>query len=162
MGTASDFTITFAVNSTPAEAFKAINQVNGWWSEEVKGKTDEAGSVWYYHFQDVHRCTIEVAELIPGKKVVWNVLDNHFKFTNDTNEWIGNTIVFDIAERDGKTEITFTQKGLTPAYECYEICEGAWTNYLADSLKKFIETGKGRPNAAGKPRTEYEEQVMAR
>ncbi|GGM96372.1 activator of HSP90 ATPase [Dyadobacter beijingensis] len=160
MNNASDFSVSFTVGKSPAEAFRAINQVSGWWSEEVEGETDREGAVWHYHFQDVHRCTMEITEMVPDKKVVWRVLDNYFKFTEDQSEWIGDTIVFEIAQSDGKTEVTFTQHGLTPANECYEICEGAWTNYLTDSLRLFIETGKGRPNATGKPRTEYEEQVM--
>lgn len=161
MTNASDFSVTIAVNNTPAEAYKAINQVTGWWSEEVEGRTDQAGSVWFYHFQDVHRCTVKVETLAPNEKVVWRVLDNYFKFTEDQSEWIGDTIVFDIAEKGGKTEVTFTQHGLTPANECFEICEGAWTNYVTDSLKKFIETGTGKPNATGKPRTEYEAELAA-
>lgn len=160
MATQSDFTVAFTVDATPEQVFKAINQVNRWWSEEIEGRTDHVGAIWHYHFQDIHRCTMEVTELVPSEKVVWRVLDNDFKFTHDKHEWIGNTIVFDIAEKDGKTEVTFTQHGLTPAYECYEICEGAWTNYVTDSLKGLIETGKGKPNASGKPRTEYEEELM--
>ena len=159
MNTAKDFTVTFTVDQTPTEAFNAINNVRGWWSEEVEGETDKVGAVWNYHFQDIHRCTMEITEMIPDQKVVWKVLDNDFKFTQDKDEWIGNTIVFLIAQKEGKTQVTFTQEGLTPAYECYEICEGAWTNYVTDSLKGLIETGKGKPNATDQPQTEYEKSL---
>jgi hypothetical protein len=159
MGNMQDFSVSFTVENSPVEVFNAINNVRGWWSEEVEGVTDQVGAIWNYHFQDVHRCTVEVTELVPGKSVVWKVLDNDFKFTQDKTEWIGNTIVFLIIKDEGKTKITFTQEGLTPAYECYEICEGAWTNYVTDSLKKLIETGQGKPNATGKPQTEYEKEL---
>jgi hypothetical protein len=159
MSTTQDFTVTFAVDQSPAEAFHAINNVRGWWSEEVSGETDKVGAIWQYHFQDIHRCTMEITEMIPNEKVVWKVLDNDFKFTKDKQEWIGNTIIFLISEKDAKTQITFTQEGLTPADECFEICEGAWTNYLTDSLKRLIETGQGKPNATGKPQTEYERDL---
>jgi hypothetical protein len=160
MNTKQDFTVTFAVDQSPAAAYEAINNPRGWWSEEIEGLTDQAGAIWKYHFQDIHRCMMEITEMIPGKKVVWKVLDNDFKFTKDKHEWIGNTIVFDIDQKNGKTNITFTQIGLTPAYECYEICEGAWTNYVTDSLKMLIETGQGKPNASDKPRTEHEAKLV--
>ncbi|HUP10858.1 MAG TPA: hypothetical protein VM187_01555, partial [Niastella sp.] len=88
----------------------------------------------------------KIVELVPGKKVVWQVLDNYFKFTNDSNEWKGNTIVFDISTNNNKTELRFTQAGLTPEYECYEVCMKAWSNYVKNSLYKLITTGKGEPN----------------
>jgi hypothetical protein len=80
---------------------------------------------------------------IPDKKVVWLVLENHFKFTKDQTEWTGTDIIFDIAEKDGKTQLTFTHKGLNAACECYQICHDAWTHYIQESLKNLILTGKG-------------------
>lgn len=161
MNTTQNFTVSFTVDQAAEKVYNAINNVRGWWSEEVEGETDQVGAIWKYHFQDVHLCTMEITELIANQKVVWKVLDNYFKFTQDKSEWIGNTIIFSINEKDGISEVTFTQEGLTPAYECYEICENAWTNYITDSLKGLIETGKGSPNATGKPQTEYEEDLSS-
>ena len=94
---------------------------------------------------------MKIVELVPNKKIVWLVLDNYFKFTKDKSEWKGTKIIFDIAEKDNKTEMRFTHQGLVPAYECYEICRDAWTGYIQKSLRNFITTGKGQPNATGKP-----------
>ena len=149
--TTSDFTTTLLVDQTPEEAFNAINNVRGWWSEEIEGSTDKLDDEFNYHFEDVHRCKIKVIELVPNKKVVWSVLDNYFKFTKDKSEWKGTKIIFDIAKKDNKTEMCFTHEGLVPAYECYEICRDAWTGYIQKSLRNFITSGKGQPNATGKP-----------
>jgi hypothetical protein len=52
----SDFTIGFTVDSSAKEVYDAINDVRGWWSEEIDGDTDKLGDEWTYHYQDVHRC----------------------------------------------------------------------------------------------------------
>ena len=146
-----DFTTTILVDNTSEEVFNAINNVRGWWSEEIEGSTDTLNSEFDYHYEDVHRCKIKIVELVPNKKIVWSVLDNYFKFTKDKSEWKGTKIIFDIAGKDNKTEMRFTHQGLVPAYECYEICRDAWTGYIQKSLRNFITTGKGQPNATGKP-----------
>ena len=149
--TTKDFTTTILVDNTPEEVFDAINNVRGWWSEEIDGSTDKLNSEFDYHYEDVHRCKIRIVELVPNTKVVWSVLDNYFKFTKDKSEWKGTKIIFDIAEKDNKTEMRFTHHGLVPAYECYEICRDAWTGYIQKSLRNLITAGKGQPNATGKP-----------
>jgi hypothetical protein len=57
---------------------------------------------------------MKIIEFIPGEKVVWLVLDNYFNFTKDKSEWKDNKIVFEIAEKDNKTQLQFTQEGLVP------------------------------------------------
>jgi Activator of Hsp90 ATPase homolog 1-like protein len=154
----SDFTTTVLVDQTPEAAFHAINNVRGWWSEEIEGSTDTLNEAFNYHYEDVHRCKIKVTELIPAKKIVWQVLENYFKFTKDRTEWTGTTIIFDITEKDNKTEIQMTHQGLVPEYECYNICRDSWTNYIQKSLYNLISTGKGQPNGKGKPQTENEKK----
>jgi len=149
--TTKDFTTTILVDNTPEEVFDAINNVRGWWSEEIEGSTDKLNSEFDYHYEDVHSCKIKIIELVPNKKIVWSVLDNYFKFTKDKSEWKGTKIIFDIAKKDNKTEMRFTHEGLVPTYECYEICRDAWTGYIQKSLRNLITSGMGQPNATGKP-----------
>jgi uncharacterized protein YndB with AHSA1/START domain len=149
--TTKDFTTTILVDNTPEEVFDAINNVRGWWSEEIDGSTDKLNSEFDYHYEHVHSCKMKIIELVPNKKVVWSVLDNYFKFTKDKSEWKGTKIIFEIAEKENKTEMRFTHQGLVPAYECYEICRDAWTGYIQKSLRNLITAGKGQPNATGKP-----------
>ncbi|MCP2353772.1 hypothetical protein HD597_000792 [Nonomuraea thailandensis] len=140
------YTTTVVVDKTPQEAFEAVTNVRGWWSEDVKGVTDQVGAVFYHHYKDVHRATIQITELVPGRKAAWRVLDNHFNFVTDQAEWIGTEVVFDIIEKDGGAEVRFTHKGLVPQYECYDVCSNAWSGYIDGSLRNLITTGKGQPN----------------
>jgi hypothetical protein len=89
---------------------------------------------------------MKIMEFVPEKKVVWLVLDNHFNFTKDRNEWKGTTISFDISRKSGMTEVRFTHLGLVPAYECYGVCSTAWSSYISGSLGSLITKGKGYPN----------------
>ena len=150
MSTATtSFTATILVDQTPDEVFNAINNVRGWWSEDIDGSTDKLNDVFLYHYKDVHVSKMKLIEVVPGKRVVWLVLDNYFDFTQDKTEWKDNKIVFEITEKDGKTQLRFTQEGLVPAYECYNICRDAWSTYVKKSLYSLITTGKGQPNPKG-------------
>ncbi|AWI27038.1 SRPBCC family protein [Flavobacterium pallidum] len=141
-----DYTTSFLVNESPKAVFDAINNVKGWWSENIKGATDALDSVFLYNYKDVHICKIRIIEFIPDEIVVWHVLENHFNFTNDAGEWKDNKIIFEITQEGNQTKLVFTQVGLTPEYECYDVCKDAWTSYIQGSLKNLITTGKGNPN----------------
>ena len=141
-----NFTTTILVDQGPEDVFNAINNVRGWWSEEIEGGTEKLNDEFNYHYKDVHISKMKLIEVIPNEKIVWLVLDNHFNFIKDNSEWKGNKIIFEITEKDNKTQLQFTQLGLVPAYECYDICRDAWSNYIKNSLRGLITTGKGQPN----------------
>ena len=141
-----NYMTSFTVDQTPAEVFAAIQDARAWWSEEIDGETDKLGAVYYYHFKDIHRCTIKVSEQVTNKKVVWHVLHNDFNFIQDKSEWHDSDIVFEIEKKGAGTEVRFTHVGLAPADECYKVCSDAWGTYINGSLKDLIVTGKGHPN----------------
>src|SRR5262249_1557412 len=121
-----DYTSTILVDQTPEEVFAAINNVRGWWSGEIQGATDRLGAEFTYRVPDVHYSKQKISELVPGKKIVWHVLDSDLSFTKARSEWNDTRISFAIARRNGKTEVRFTHVGLVPADECYETCSNAW------------------------------------
>jgi hypothetical protein len=141
-----DFTAAISVEKTPEEAFDSINNVRGWWSENIEGGTEKLGDEFTYSYKDVHFCKIKIAELIPGKKVVWHVLDNRFNFTKDKHEWKGTDVIFEVSKKGDKTEVRVTHRGLVPEYECFDVCSNAWGSYINGSLRSLIATGKGHPN----------------
>lgn len=141
------FTTTLLVDQSPKDAFDAITNVRGWWSEEVQGSTQKLDDEFTYRYNNVHSCRMKLIEVVPDTKVVWHVLDNHFSFTTDKSEWIGTKVIFDISQQDNKTQIRFTHLGLVPEYECHTACVNGWTQYIRNSLLNLITTGKGQPNA---------------
>jgi hypothetical protein len=142
-----NYSSSFNVERSESEVYNAINNVRAWWSENIIGKTDTLNEEFFYSYKDVHLCRIKIIEMVENKKVVWLVLDNEFNFTKEKNEWKGNTMIFEIQSESGHTKLTFTQIGLTADYECFDVCQDAWTSYLNGSLKSLITTGKGMPNS---------------
>jgi hypothetical protein len=141
-----NLTTAFTVDQTPGEVFAALNNVRGWWSGEIEGNTGKLGDEFTYRYKDVHRSKQKITELIPGKKVVWLVLDSQLNFVNDKSEWNGTKITFEITKKGDKTEVRFTHVGLVPDHECFNACSNAWGSYINGSLRSLITTGKGQPN----------------
>ena len=141
-----NYSTAFTVDQTPEVAFAAINNVRGWWSGNIEGNTDKLGDEWTYRYKDIHYSKQKITESIPGKKVVWLVLDSYLNFIEDKTEWNGTKITFDIAKKGDKTEVRFTHMGLTPEVECYGACSNAWGGYINSSLRRLIAKGKGQPN----------------
>ena len=144
--TKQDFTTAFTVDQSPEEVFAAVNNVRGWWSGEIDGPTNKLGAEFTYRYKDVHRSAHKITEFVPGKKVVWRIVDAQLNFVKDKTEWNGTDVIFEIAKKGAKTELRFTHLGLIPTFECYGGCSGAWGFYVNESLRNLITTGKGEPN----------------
>jgi hypothetical protein len=142
--TDQDYTTTFSVNQTPKEVFDAINNVRGWWEGQIEGKTEKVGDVFTYQHESFHRSKQKVTELVPGKKVVWLVVEGGPKFTKDKTEWKGTKIIFEILKTGGKTLVRFTHEGLIPRLECYESCTDAWGPLVGNNLRKLITKGENQ------------------
>ncbi|OCX51195.1 ATPase [Mucilaginibacter sp. PPCGB 2223] len=141
-----NFTMTFLVDQSPKEVFDAVTNVAGWWSETVEGGTHNLNDEFSYRHGDLHYSKHKLIEVVPNKRVVWLTTDSELTFVENKTEWTGTTIIFDIAEKDGKTELTFVHQGLVPQFECYKACFGGWTYYLQESLLPLITTGNGNPD----------------
>jgi hypothetical protein len=142
-----NYTTSFTVNQTPEEVFKAINNVRGWWTGKFEGNADKLGAEFTYRYAKLHFSTQKVTEFVPGKRVVWHVEEATINFVENKHEWKDTDIVFDIAEKDGKTEVTFTHVGLQPQVECYGACSDAWRTLIHGNLRQLIETGEDQPDA---------------
>jgi uncharacterized protein YndB with AHSA1/START domain len=142
----SDFTTSFTVDQPPDVVFAAITNVRGWWSGDVEGETNAPGATFTYRHDDVHYSKQRIAELAPGRRVVWHVEDARLNFTSDPDEWVGTDIIFEIIPREGGTEVRFTHQGLISELECYESCSGAWAYFVSDCLQRLITTGAGQPD----------------
>jgi uncharacterized protein YndB with AHSA1/START domain len=139
-----DFHSTITVNASAAEALKKISQVNLWWAKDFSGGAEKLNDQFTVRFGKTF-VDFQISELVPGKKIVWKVLDCYLEWINDKKEWIGTEVVFELSSENKKTTIDFTHVGLVPGIECYKDCEAGWTKHLNKGLADFIDTGKGQP-----------------
>lgn len=137
-----NFTTVFVVNQTPDQVFSAINRVREWWSGEVEGSTEKLGDEFTYRHEDLHFSRQKITELVPGKKVVWTVMDGLLSFVTNKTEWKSTQIVFEISTKGSQTEVRFTHVGLIPELECFDDCSSGWNYFAGQALKEYIETGK--------------------
>ena len=140
-----DYTISITVDATAQEAFKSINSISKWWTEDLEGSSQKLNDEFTVRFADVHVSKQKLVAVIPGKKVVWLVTDSKLNFIKDKHEWTNTRISFEISKHDNKTQIHFTHFGLVPEVECYDACRKGWNHYIKGSLFKLLSEGKGTP-----------------
>jgi hypothetical protein len=142
---ANDHTTSFTVDQSPAEVFDAINNVRSWWSEKIDGDTDLFGAEFRFHHKDQHCSTKKISEFVPGKRVVWRVVDGQINFVKDKTEWTARTSSSRSSGRAIKLSCASRTVGLVPTIECYGGSSGAWGFYVGQSLRKLTTTGNGDP-----------------
>ena len=138
-----NFTSAFTVVQNPSEVFDAINNVRGWWTGEIEGDAAKLGDEFSYRYPGFHYSKQKVTELVPGRRVVWHVIDAQLEGPEDPSEWTGTDITFDIASNHGGTEVRFAHLGLVPEFECFESCSSGWGFFVNGSLRRLITTGEG-------------------
>jgi hypothetical protein len=141
-----NYTATILVDQTPKEVFKAINNVRGWWIDDIDGQSEKLNDEFSVLFYDgVHYSKQKLVEFVPDKKVVWLVTESKLNFIEDESEWTGTKISFEISTIGNKTQLQFTHHGLRPDIECYKDCSNAWGGYIKKSLFDLITKGQGEP-----------------
>ncbi len=139
--TTQDFTTTFYTSQSPETVFDTLKNVRQWWrgfyDETIEGTSDQLNeSFTFLAGGGAHYSRQQLIELVPNKKIVWLVTESNLSFLEKKDEWVGTTIIFDMEEVNGKTQVRFTHKGLVPSIECFNACSNGWSQYLQQlSLK---------------------------
>jgi hypothetical protein len=140
-----DYTTSILVKATANQAFKGVNDVAAWWTENVEGSSEKLDDVLTIRFGGETVVTIKILESVPDKKVVWTVTDCYLPWLADKKEWKDTRMVFEISAEGDSTRIQFTHIGLEPRVECYDGCVKGWDQYFKGSLAQLLDEGMGLP-----------------
>jgi uncharacterized protein YndB with AHSA1/START domain len=117
------------------EAITTLDGLAAWWTQDTTGGTD-VGEVIAFRFPQ-GGFDMRVAELVPGRRVLWEVVDG-------PPEWVGTTVSWDLHEQDGWTIVLFAHAGWSEPVEFMHHCSTKWATFLM-SLKGLVESGAGAP-----------------
>ena len=130
-----NFTYSFTSPQPAENIFDTLLDVRKWWfgvyDETITGNSSKVGDVFtFVAGGGVHNTTQKLIELVPGKKITWQVTAANLSFLKKPDEWLNTTFYFELTAEGNNTRITFTHNGLQPHIECYDACSGGWTQYL--------------------------------
>ncbi len=139
-----NFHLSIVVNATAKEALESISHVSEWWAKKFEGRAEKLNDIFIVRFGETF-VTFKIVEVIPNKKIVWEVIDCYLHWLQNKKEWNGTKIQWEVSTTNNLTTIDFTHIGLVPAIECFNDCVTGWTGHVTKSLFKLITEHKGMP-----------------
>jgi uncharacterized protein YndB with AHSA1/START domain len=144
-----NFHCEITLNSDTKNVYQAITEQKGiscWWTETCTAESKE-GSKARFDFGNTYNI-MEIERLISNEAVNWRCIEQNHASSELTkhDEWVGKRILFHLkANQNGGTDLSFTHEGLTEDLQCYDMCFKGWTHFITNSLKNYVEKGKGEP-----------------
>lgn len=140
------YSFELLVSVRPELVFNAITkEIDKWWTTS-SNEASQVGDKLTVRFGETTYKVMNVTKSIKNQSISWEVTEaniDHEDFSK-TDEWVGTTINWKIEQSSNGSKVVFLHEGLVPTFECYNACQGGW-NYFLESLKDFLNTGKGKP-----------------
>jgi uncharacterized protein YndB with AHSA1/START domain len=129
------------IAATPERVWAALtnpDEIGHWWTNDLNA-TLEVGSLAEFRFGEWGDVVLrfEVAERDQGKRMRWITRQGPAR-------WTGTSVTWYLEPLQSGTNLVFTHEGFIQVDEAYEQTRGNW-RYFLDSLKSYLETGKGTP-----------------
>jgi len=139
---------TITVRSNQKSTFIAASKgLNKWWGRVDNSDINKVGDSFSIYFEDTE-WRFEITKFSMYEEIHWKCIFAHHTVSgleNVKEEWLNTEIIWKFKNIEKGTEISFEHKGLTPELNCYDVCNGGWNFFIANSLKDYLEKGKGNP-----------------
>jgi hypothetical protein len=143
--TQRDYTATISAKIGANEAIDRISRVPDWWTKGFTGASAKPGDTFTVRFGETF-VDFRVTEVIPAKRIVWQVTDCNLHFIPNKKEWNNTSVVWDVSAERELTSVRMTHVGLIPQHQCYQNCEQGWNFFVKESLLKLLTENKGLPD----------------
>ena len=141
-----DYNKSIIINKPVSAVYAAITEnIPNWWSNDLTGTAAHTGDSFTISFGKTRK-TFNILQATPGKQVIWKCVKAHIDMPTLKNkaEWVGTRLIWTISVTGQVTTLNFLHEGLNPDFECYDMCEVAWNEFIS-SLEAYLTTGKGNP-----------------
>ncbi|MBL4669078.1 MAG: SRPBCC domain-containing protein [Flavobacteriales bacterium] len=142
-----NYKTTIEVKSSQKNTFKAVSkELNKWWGRVDNSDINKVGDIFSVYFEDTE-WQFEITKFSMHDEIHWKcIFSNHTVpgLENVKEEWLNTEIVWKLKEVEEGVEISFEHVGLTPALNCYDVCNNGW-DFFINSLKDYLENEGGSP-----------------
>ena len=146
----NSYTREIIVSNTPDAAYRALTSEFAKWWTECSGSIIAVGDEVTFRFDPTY-WTMRAIRLVPNKSIELECVEAHHVHEglpdSIRKEWEGTKLKWNIQQQRDNTKISFVHEGLVPSLDCYAICEMGWDHFFVNSLKKYLDSGKGSPGA---------------
>lgn len=146
--TVNSYTREIVVSNSPNAAYRALTlEFDKWWtpgSNSIRSVDDTVT----FRFDSTY-WIMRAKILVPNEYVELECVEAHHVHEglppSILKEWEGSKLKWNIEKRGEKISIAFVHEGLVPTLGCYDICEAGWDHFFVESLKDYLDKGKGDP-----------------
>jgi len=141
-----NYTKFIKTKATQKTSFLSIaNGIDKWWGK-VDNSVSKVNDEFSIFFGDTE-WRFKIIEFFEYKKITWKCIKaNHIHegLTNIKEEWLDTELYWEFKTVNEFTKISFLHSGLNRKLNCYEVCESAWSFFILESLKNYLDTGDGK------------------
>ncbi|WP_194269314.1 SRPBCC family protein [Tritonibacter litoralis] len=131
-----DYCATIVVPAAPDVARKAIrDEMHLWWSDRIEPRT--GGAVIRFNRSHVD---FDMEDGDTQMAMTWTCRDANMIIENveDTSEWKGTRLLWQIAPLGTGSRVTLTHEGLNAGLACQDVCTRGWQQYFENSLRAHL------------------------
>jgi uncharacterized protein YndB with AHSA1/START domain len=139
-----NYQATIEVAKLPDEVFRCITQeVSKWWGgKDYTGCSINLNDEFIINHPGAHYSKQQLIEVVPNKKVVWQVKESNLNWLQEKQEWTNTRMIFEIIPNGQTSILHFTHEGLVSQKESYARCSQGWDMVIKEWLNDLIVTGE--------------------
>jgi uncharacterized protein YndB with AHSA1/START domain len=138
--------LNIKINSSPEKVYDALTKqehLSKWWTTDCSAEP-KVGSKATFNFKKANfHNVMEIIKLEPNERVEWKCVEAG---DENSKEWEGTSVIWKITDnKDGTADLHLLHKDWKQESELYKACMDGWNHYAGDSLRSYLEAGKGKP-----------------